>query len=258
KKGLAYLAAQQQKDGGWSQGGGWRVGGQGGARGEGKDVADPSDVGNTAIALLALIRAGNTPTEGQYAKNAAKGIQYIRGKVEKADDKSLSVTDVQGTQLQSKIGTYVDTFLTAMVLCEVKGKMPDAKSEKLLVAALDKAIAKIEKNQNEKDQFAGNQGWAPVISQGLANKGLYRARQVGAKVSDEALKRAETQVAMGFDSKKGAFTTGASRGGPGTGDAGVAIYSASVAASNFQQLSDNNRFEEKKARDVLARKDAKP
>src|SRR5262249_40389788 len=84
KKWLAYLVALQQEDGGWSQGGGWRVGGQGGARAEGKDVADPSDVGNTAIALLALIRAGNTPTEGQYAKNVAKGIKYIRGKVEKA------------------------------------------------------------------------------------------------------------------------------------------------------------------------------
>jgi len=298
KKGLAYLAAQQQQDGGWNQGGGWRTTGQGGGRVEGKQVADPSDVGNTAISVLALLRAGSTPTEGPYAKNIARGIEYIRNKVEKADVTSLSVTDVQGTQLQTKIGTYVDTFLTALVLAEVKGKMPDAQSERSLVAALDKTIGKIEKNQNERGLFAGNTGWASVISQGLANKGLNRARQVGAKVSDVALKRAEDQVAANFDTKTGAFRagSGAGLGGGGIGgfdarsisgpavassgraalgiggrssaaiatapgspsDAGVALYSRANSVGNFQDISNTNRLEEKKARELLARKDARP
>src|SRR5262245_21184439 len=56
KKGLAYLINQQQADGGWGQGGGWRQAEQGqGGRVEGAKVADPSDVGDTCIALLALI-----------------------------------------------------------------------------------------------------------------------------------------------------------------------------------------------------------
>jgi hypothetical protein len=194
-KGLAWLAAQQNPDGGWSQGGGWRTVEQGG-RVEGKEVADPSDVGNTAMACLAMIRAGNTPTTGPYAKQLTKGVEFIRNRVEKSDAGSLWVTDVKGTQLQSKIGTYVDTFLSAMVLAEMKGKMPDADAEKRLVAALDKNIAKIEKNQGENGLIAGNAGWATVLSQGLCNKGLVLARQAGAKVSDRALDRAQQQVAV--------------------------------------------------------------
>ena len=69
RKGLAYLVSQQQQNGGWGQGGGWRSASQG--RVEGDNVQDPPDVGNTAIATLALIRAGNTPKSGEYAKNVA-------------------------------------------------------------------------------------------------------------------------------------------------------------------------------------------
>src|SRR5262249_32262124 len=67
KKGLAWLVKQQHENGGWGQGGGWRTSGQGGGRVEGQQVKDPPDVGNTCFALLALIRAGNTPKEGPYA-----------------------------------------------------------------------------------------------------------------------------------------------------------------------------------------------
>src|SRR5262249_20267434 len=122
KKGLAYLVKQQCDDGGWGQGGGWRTGEQGN-RVEGTQVKDPPDVGNTSVALLALVRAGNTPKDGPYAKNVAKGVAFICSRIEKADEKSLDVTDVKGTQLHSKIGPYVDTFLASMVLAELKGKM---------------------------------------------------------------------------------------------------------------------------------------
>ena len=92
-----------------------------------QDVKDPPDVGNTCFAVLALLRAGNTPKEGPYAKNMAKAIEFICTYVEKSDDKTLYVTDVRDTQLQSKIGPYVDTFLVSMVLSELKGKVPDLK-----------------------------------------------------------------------------------------------------------------------------------
>src|SRR5262250_1512712 len=52
KKGLEYLAKEQHDDGGWGQGGGWRTADQGGGRVEGPQVQDPSDVGNTCIAVL--------------------------------------------------------------------------------------------------------------------------------------------------------------------------------------------------------------
>src|SRR5262249_29159348 len=120
---------------------------------------DPPDVGNTAIATLALIRAGNTPKEGQYKKEVTLAIDFLCNYIEKSDDKSLYVTDVKGTQIQSKIGPFVDTFLVNMVLAELKGKNADEKSEKRMVAALNKTISKIEKNQQADGTFAGNMGW---------------------------------------------------------------------------------------------------
>src|SRR5262249_10867507 len=159
--------------------------------------------------------------------------------------KSLYVTDVRDTQMQRKIGPFVDTFLTAMVLSELKGKMPDDKTEKSLVAALDKTIGKIEKNQKEDGTFAGNEGWATVLSQGLCNKSLNRARQLGAKVRDETLARADKQVQGNFDGKTGAIVATATAGAGGRGtaapgvagkpsDAGVPLYNAAANIANLQ------------------------
>jgi hypothetical protein len=294
KKGLEYLVKQQHENGGWGQGGGWRTAEQGG-RVEGAQVQDPPDVGNTAITVLALVRAGNTPKEGPYAKNVARGVAFICGHIEKADDKSLYVTDVKGTQIQSKIGPYVDTFLAALVLSELKGKMGDEKNEKRMILALNKTVAKMEKNQQKDGTFVGNTAWASVLSQGLANKGFARAAQMGALRDDKALAKVADQVAANFDAQSKTFRSGgtgagglagrrdvaAARpaappaiGGPGpartetrtavTGpapaaapsDAGVPIYTAGTYLTNSADVVNAQRAKEKKAREVLARKDA--
>lgn len=289
KKGLEYLIKQQHPNGGWGQGGGWRSV-DNGSRIEGAEVKDPPDVGNTCIAVLALVRAGNTPKEGPYAKEVAKAVEFICGYVSKSDDKSLFVTDVKGTQIQSKIGPYVDTFLTSMVLAELKGKMADDKNEKMLLASLNKTIGKIEKNQQADGTFAGNHGWATVLSQGLANKGLNRAAQSGAAVQPQSLERIQGQVAANFDDKaktfksptaggggfggglaraEGPAATGA-RGGisgrattspampgmTGPSDAGVPIYGTGQNLTNAADVVNTLRMAENKAKETLSKKDA--
>ena len=59
----------------------------------------------------------------------------------------MYVTDVRNTQLQSKIGQYVDTFLAGLVMAELKGQMPDEGSEAKLMASLEKTMDKIAKNR---------------------------------------------------------------------------------------------------------------
>ncbi len=110
RKALDWLAARQRDDGGWGQGGGWRVdtANQGGGRIEGDQVPDPSDVGNTAIALKAFLRAGTRLDTGDFAATARKAADYLLAAVEKADGESLHVTDVRGTQLQSKVAASPD------------------------------------------------------------------------------------------------------------------------------------------------------
>jgi hypothetical protein len=251
QRGLEYLVKQQHSNGGWGQGGGWRTADQGGSRVEGAQVQDPPDVGNTCIATLALIRAGNTASEGPYAQNVAKAIEFICNQVEKADDKSIYVTDVRNTQLQSKIGPYVDTFLTSLVFAELKGRTGETKLEGRLVAALDKTVGKIQKNQREDGGFAGNTAWASVLSQGLAGKGLSRAKQAGANVSDETIARVQKQVTKNFDGRSGTYRPTAGAAAEAS-DAGVSIYGASAGLANSQDVINALGDKEKKAKEVLA------
>ncbi len=274
KKGLTFLAGGQQADGGWTQGGGWRTGDKGGGRVEGQAVADPSDVGNTCLVLLAFFRAGHTATEGDYKDAVKKGLAFVFDRVEKADGKDLYVTDVRNTQLQSKIGPFADTFLATLMLSELKGHA--GADDARLAKCLDKALDKMAKNQQADGTFAGNGGWAPVLSQGVANKALARARQNGAAVNDELIARATTQSraaakgsemaagptavdrispasasprGAGFGGGGGGGFRGA--GGPG-GDAGVPLYGRGQASSNLQDVVNSANADAAKAKAVIA------
>ena len=284
KKGLAYLVGQQQPNGGWGQGGGWRSANQGG-RVEGENVQDPPDVGNTAVATLALIRAGHTAKSGEYAKNVAKAVEFIAGKIDKVEADSPFVTDVLGTQIQSKIGQYVDTFLAALVLSELKGKMPDELSEKRLTTALDRTLAKIEKHQKADGTFAGNTGWASVLSQALCSKAINRAAQNGVAVNEELLARDARLAAAGVDVKSKDFAIAAAAepvaevsasrteiggrriagGAAAAGlpavslsaasapsDAGVSIYKFSAQAGGLQDAVNTTKPAAQRAQAVLA------
>jgi hypothetical protein len=265
KKGLKYLIDNQQNDGGWNQGGGWRTSGGRNGRVEGDKVEDPSDVGNTCFALLALSRAGSTATEGEYKDAVKRGLKFVIGTVEKSKDDSLYVTDVRGTQLQSKIGQYVDTFLVNLTLAEFRGKAGD--QEKQLMAALEKTMTKIVKHQTADGGFAGNNGWAPTLSVGIANKSIARAKERGAVVDEVVLKRALAQsqaAATGTAPAAVASSkTEASAGGVATsspvsgrvagaaGDAGVALYRVGQGAGNTQDIVNSLRPEAEKAKQVL-------
>lgn len=238
--GLKYLFAQQHSDGGWGQGGGWRQntsGSRNGGRVEGPNVEDPSDLGNTSASVVTLLRAGESPIEGQHRDEMKKAFDYICKQVEKADENSLYVTDVRDTQLQVKIGTYVDTFLAGWALSEIKGKVADDAAEKRRAAALDKVVGKIAHNQREDGSFSGNNGWASVISQGLCNKALNSAARNGAKVTQETLDKAQKQNVAGLDVSKGSFSAPAATAAEPS-SAGVSLYRE---AAKWNGLIENSR-----------------
>jgi hypothetical protein len=168
------------------------------------------------------------------------------------------VTDVRNTQLQSKIGPYVDTFLTSMVLAELKGRAGDSNLEYRLSNSLDKTIAKIEKNQGKDGTFAGNQAWASVLSQAVCGNGLRKAKLAGAKVSDDTIARLQTQVAQSFDARTGDYRAEAAGPGGATSTAGVPLYGASQALANANDAYLANRADEKRAREIQAQPNAPP
>lgn len=212
EKGLKWLVDHQLKDGGWGQGDGATRGAHSGAQ---------SNVADSSMALLALVRAGHMPNRGQYKDTVRRGLNYVMSQVENADKESLYVTSVRGTRVQSKIGTYVDTFAALNLLNEVQGSLGNAKDNARADGVLTKILGKIDRNQRA-DGSWDNRGWAPALSQSLASKGLNKAAQSGRAVSAPTLERAE-RYAQSNVSADGDFA--------GEGSAGVDLYAGAATTS---------------------------
>jgi hypothetical protein len=196
QKGLDWLVAHQLKSGGWDEGEGDAMMQVGATRGV-ASIRDTPNVADTCIASLALIRSGSTPREGPYRGAIVKGVRYVRSQVEVSDARSLAVSGQSNTRTQGKLGPNIDTYMASMLLAEVKGRMPDEASERAVDLALDKVIGKIERHLAEDGPFEF-EGWAPVLALAMSAKGLNRARQAGARVSDVALGRVWDAARMAY------------------------------------------------------------
>src|SRR5579864_1972891 len=183
KKGLDWLVRNQLESGGWGQGEeSPQMRGGGGA----DTLKDQPNVADTCIAALALIRSGSTPREGPYKDAIAKAVRWVSAQVDESDSTSMSVTSIQGTRVQQKLGPNIDTFLASMLFAEVKGRMASAAEETRVNLALCKVLDKIKRNQKADGSFDG-QGWAPVLAWAMCGKGINRARQAGASVPETVL-----------------------------------------------------------------------
>jgi hypothetical protein len=248
KKGLDWLVEHQHPDGGWSQGEESSA-----MRGSGDGFRDRPNVADTCAAALALIRSGSHPREGPYRGAVAKAVRFVLSQVEGSDSTSISVTSVQGTRVQQKLGPNIDTFLASMLLAEVKDRMPDPEGDKRVDVALEKVLGKINRHQKDDGSFDGG-GWAPVLAQAMCGKGINRARQAGARVSDVALARATNGAKLAFSADRsvtastgyaGAPASAAFAGGrtaglatstsrPARGDAGVELYARAASVGVLQ------------------------
>ena len=110
--GAKWLASVQGADGGWGQDGGATSN----VRQTENLESQGNDVANTAVAALALLRAGD-----QYRPNVERAVNFILKKIEASPAEGFSITDVNQTQIQRKLGPYIDTFLASMLLARVDG-----------------------------------------------------------------------------------------------------------------------------------------
>lgn len=226
-KGLDWLVKHQQKDGGWSQGersmDQYRQG----------EVGDTSNVADTCMAALALMRAGSTPAGGPYAQNVSGAMNFVCAQVEKAPQEGLFITDIKGTRVQTKLGQYIDTFAAALFLAQLKPVTPDPAVHKRLMAALDKTMNKIEKNQKQDGRWVeAHDGWASTLCQSVATKAVNVAAQNGATVNPEVVERAQKFAAGNFDEK--------SRAVSGAGSANVELYARASNLASFQDTANTD------------------
>src|SRR5438309_6345451 len=167
-KGIQWLVSVQGRDGGWGQDGGETSYVRVGERLE----SNGNDVANSAVAVLALVHAGNTPVKGEYRLPVRRGVDFILRSVEDSPEEGLAVTRVSGSQIQRKLGPYIDTFLTSTLLSELDGNMGDPQSNQRVRRALEKCVRKIEKNQQKDGSWNISGGWAPILGTSMASRSL--------------------------------------------------------------------------------------
>jgi hypothetical protein len=203
-KAVKWLVSVQGRDGGWGQDGGETSYVR---KGENLESSG-NDVANTAVALTALLRAGHGPTTGAHRDVFERGLGFVLARVEQSSGDGLAVTSVTGTQIQRKLGPYIDTFLTSKLLGELDGNMGDPKANARVRRALEKCVAKIEKNQLKDGSWNLSGGWAPILGTSLASQSLQIAKDKGVVVQPMALARVDeytkrTAAAAGVGSGAG-------------------------------------------------------
>src|SRR6185369_11065532 len=181
-----------------------------------------NDVANTSVAALALLHAGNTMTRGEYQDSLRRAVQFIMKNIENSPQDGLAITNVTGTQIQRKLGPYIDTFLSSMLFAELDGNMENTQSNERLRKDLQKVVAKIEKNQQRDGSWNIAGGWAPILGTSMASQSLYMAKSKGVKVAPEVAKKVESYTI--------AAATPATSTGVSVGRGGGAIPSMRMSA----------------------------
>lgn len=237
-KGLRWLVSTQGKDGGWGQDGGATSNIRQGERLE----SQGNDVANTAVALLALVRGGHTWERGTYRDNVRKGVEFILSHAERAPDQGLAITSVQGTQIQRKLGPFIDTFLASMLFSELKGQVGDQVVASRVDGALKKCVTKIQANQLKDGSWNISGGWAPILGTSIASRSLAEAESKGVAVNRAAMDR------IGTYTKEVAKSSGGGRTSAELGSlreitvseaaSPVALY---ASAQQLEQLTRNEK-----------------
>jgi len=183
EKGLDWLAGAQQANGGWGAGSSAR-----------QDVRDahavPTDPATTAVAAMALMRAGNSTTRGHYAAVLGKATDYLLAAVESAPDDGPRITDLTGTQPQAKMGQNVDTALTAQFFARLLQEDDLAATlQPRVQKALDKCLRKIETAQSGDGGWEAG-GWAPVLQSAQMCTAMELAQAAGRPIDADKLAKA--------------------------------------------------------------------
>jgi hypothetical protein len=170
--GLAWLVAHQLQDGSW------RFSHQGApCSGQCRNSgSEQSTTAATALALLPLLGAGNTPTEGRHAIAVVRGLEYLKNRM---------VVTPHGGDLQD--GTMYGQGLSTIALCEAYAMTGNASLKQPAQQALD-FITHAQHFRGGWRYFPGQPGDTTVL--GWQWMALRSGQLAGLEVPPQTLERA--------------------------------------------------------------------
>lgn len=226
-QGLNWIVTAQQPNGGWGAGSHSR-----------QDIINPhavqTDPATTAMVSMAMLRSGTTLSKGTYAKNLRDALDYLLETVESAPQGSANITNLTGTQIQSKLGINIDVILTSQFLSNILPYLGDEPQLRERVKRCqDICVNKIQKAQDVNGSIAGS-GWAGVLQSSFATNALEAAEANGAVVDKRALERARAFQKNNYNAKTGDVNT----------DLGAGIVLYSVTGSVRASAKEARKVEE--------------
>jgi hypothetical protein len=155
-------------------------------------------------------------------------VSFILDRVDHSPADGLAVTNLTGTQIQRKLGPYIDTFLTSKLLAELDGNMGDPQANARVRRSLEKCVAKIEKNQLKDGSWNIVGGWAPILGTSMASQSLYLAQGKGLAVQPMAMNRVDVYTKLSAAAPPPAAAMPASFAGRVAAGAGVGVGAGGV------------------------------
>jgi hypothetical protein len=157
EKATRWLLAAQNPDGSW-----------------GDNPGSPGEVGNTAIACLALLAHGSTPTRGQHFRPLQRGFEWLsqrtRGYVE---GKALDRT----TLIHRKLGNNADLYLVALLYSQSTALSPQAWEDERLRDELRRMVRHIAGLQKANGEWETS--YEPMLTTIAAWQALKQAHAAG-------------------------------------------------------------------------------
>ena len=211
RDGLAWLHDAQLPSGGYGAG-----------SHSAQNIMDPhavkADPATTAMVAQAFLRSGVTLQGDKYSQNLKKAISFLLETVENTPKTSEYITEVRGTQIQTKLGQNIDAVLTAQLLSNLLDRNLNGIDKARVARCLDICVSKIEAGTDASGRQTGA-GWAGVLQSGLAYSALESADAVGAKVDKKVLERSKNYQKGNYDADNGTIKT--------EDGAGVMLYAVS-------------------------------
>lgn len=235
KSGVLWMAKAQQPNGGWGCGSHH-------AQHERDPQAVPADPATTAMVGMAILRNRNQFSPEEYRRLLDGAVAFLHKSVESSAANSATITDLQNTQIQTKLGKNIDVVLTAQFLSNLLESDYLALEERSRVKRnLQVCVNKIQSGQLEDGSMSGS-GWAGVLQSSLATNAVESAQKNGSLVDTLKLEKSRDYQTGNFNANTGEVKT--DRG------AGIVLYSVSGStrssakdAREAQRIMDSAKAE---------------